>query len=178
MKNLKRSLGYIVVAFLVIFFVGCSQKSTEPLEPIGDQFKFEKITLNFKQKHFPEENKYQSKEDIEKNLNEKILKNLEINNLLNNNSDEELVIFIDFKRVFWGEDSPLSFLFSVTMGYPILGYDIKIVKNGKILRNLSKKNLTLVQGSGERENREVGVEEALGREIVKQIKNFKHNTEE
>lgn len=53
MKNIKRSLSYLFVVVFAMLFVGCSSKTTQPLEPIGDSFKFEKITLNFKQTYFP-----------------------------------------------------------------------------------------------------------------------------
>ncbi|MDN5104862.1 hypothetical protein O8C79_06100 [Aliarcobacter butzleri] len=176
-------LSYIVVAFLVTFFVGCSEKSAEPLEPIGNKFKFEKINLNFTQTYFPKTKTYQSREDVERKLNEEITKNLKINNLIDNNSTEELVIIVDLKRIFQGEDLPFESMRTDTIGSPRLGYDIKIIKNGKILRSLVRTNLiydagffknikhiAMLDEANEREN---GAIEALGKDIVEQIKDFK-----
>ncbi len=44
MRNIKRSLSYVFVVILTMLFIGCSSKTTQPLEQIGDSFKFEKIT--------------------------------------------------------------------------------------------------------------------------------------
>jgi len=183
MINIKRGLSYIVVAFLVTLFVGCGQKVTEPLEPIGNKFKFEKITLNFTQTYFPKTKTYQTKEDIERKLNEAISKNLELNNLLDNSSIEELVISVDLIRIFQGQDLPFEAMRSDTIGSPKLGYDIKIVKNGKILRSLVRtdliydagffKNIKHIAMLDEGDERENGAIEALGEDIVEQIKSFK-----
>lgn len=183
MKNIRKSLSYVVVALLVTFFVGCSQKSTEPLEPISYNFKFEKITLNFTQTYFPKTKIYQTKEDVERKLNEEILKNLKSNNLLDNNSIEELIVSIDFTRIFQGQDLPFEALRSDTIGSPKLGYDIKIIKDGKVLRSLVRTNLiynagflknlkhiAMLDKENEREN---GAIEALGKDIVEQVKSFK-----
>ena len=183
MRSIRKSLIYVVVAFLVTVFIGCSQKSTEQLEPIGNKFKFEKINLNFTQTYFPKTKTYQTQEDVERKLNEEILKNLKANNLLDNNSIEELIISIDFIRIFMGQDMPFEAMRSDTIGSPKLGYDIKISKNGKILRNLVRTNLiydagffknikhiAMLDEANEREN---GAIEALGKDIVEQIKSFK-----
>lgn len=119
MRNIKRSLSYVFVVILTMLFIGCSSKTTQPLEQIGDSFKFEKITLNFKQTYFPKTKTYQSREDVEKKLNEEIIKNLKINNLIDNNSIEELVVVIDLERVFMGQDLPFESMKSDTIGSPI-----------------------------------------------------------
>jgi len=183
MKNIKRSLSYVFVAVLAMLFVGCSSKNTQPLEPIGNNFKFEKITLNFKQTYFPKTKTYQSREDVERKLNEEIIKNLKINNLIDNNSIEKLVVIIDLERVFIGQDLPFESMKSDTIGSPRLGYDIKIVKDKKVLRSLVRTNLiydpgflknikhiAMMDKENEREN---GAIEALGKDIVKQLKDFK-----
>lgn len=183
MRNIKRSLSYLFVAVFAMLFVGCSSKTTQPLEPIGDSFKFEKITLNFKQTYFPKTKIYQSREDVERKLNEEITKNLKINNLIDNNSIEELVVIIDLERVFMGQDLPFESMKSDTIGSPRLGYDIKIVKDKKVLRSLARTNLiydagflknikhiSMMDKENEREN---GAIEALGKDIVEQLKSFK-----
>jgi len=182
--NIKRSLGYVVVAFLAAFFIGCGQKSTEPLEPIGNKFKFEKINLNFTQTYFPKTKTYQAEEDVERKLNEAILKNLKDNNLLDNNSIEELTISIDLIRIFkGGQDLPFEAMRSDTIGSPKLGYDIKIIKGGKVLRSLIRtnliydtgflKNIKHIASLDEADERENGAIEALGKDIVEQVKSFK-----
>jgi len=181
--NIKRSLGYVVVAFLVAFFIGCGQKSTEPLEPIGNKFKFEKINLNFTQTYFPKTKTYQTKEDVERKLNEAILKNLKDSNLLDNNSIEELTISIDLIRIFKGQDLPFEAMRSDTIGSPKLGYDIKIIKGGKVLRSLVRtdliydpgflKNMKHIASLDEADERENGAIEVLGKDIVEQVKSFK-----
>ena len=70
-----------------------------------------------------------------------IIKNLKINNLIDNNSIEELVVVIDLERVFMGQDLPFESMKSDTIGSPRLGYDIKIVKDKKVLRSLVRTNL-------------------------------------
>ncbi|RBQ30635.1 hypothetical protein CRU92_11480 [Arcobacter sp. FW59] len=183
MKSIGKILNYVVVAFLVTFFVGCSQKSSEILEPIGNSFKFDKITLNFTQTYFPQTKVYQTKEDIELKLREEVLKNLKINNLFDINSTEELIISIDFIRIFMGQDMPFEAMRSDTIGSPKLGYNIKLIKDGRVLRSLVRTNLiydagffknikhiAMLDESNEREN---GAIEALGKDIVEQIKSFK-----
>lgn len=183
MRNIKRSLSYLFVAVFAMLFVGCSSKTTQPLEPIGDSVKFEKITLNFKQTYFPKTKTYQSREDVERKLNEEITKNLKINNLIDNNSIEELVVIIDLERIFMGQDLPFESMKSDTIGSPRLGYDIKIIKDKKVLRSLVRTNLiydagflknikhiSMMDKENEREN---GAIEALGKDIVEQLKSFK-----
>lgn len=167
----------------MILFIGCSSKSTEPLEPISNSFKFEKITLDFEQNHFPKTKTYQSKEDIEKKLNNEILKNLKLNNKYNEKETDELVIEINFRRIFIGEDLPFESMKSDTIGSPKLGYDIKIVNKGKVLRSLVRTNLIFDPGffgnlktiamMNTDDVHENSAIEALGKDIAEQVKEFK-----
>lgn len=180
MNNTKRNLVYIVLAFIAFSFIGCA--ATQPSEPLSGKVKFEKIHLTFIQKHFPKTKQYQTENDVESKLNDVIMKDLELNNLLDANSTDTLVIFISFRRIFMGEGMPLETLRSDTIGSPKLAYNIQIMRDGKFLRYEEKNNLNydagfirnmkhimLMDKENEREN---GAIEALGEDIVNHVKAF------
>lgn len=66
--------------------------------------------------------------------------------MLDSNSADGLVITIDFRRIFMGEDTPISKLRSDTIASSKLGYDIKITRDTKALRQLRKINLNYSAG--------------------------------
>ncbi len=180
MKNTKQNLVYVLFVLIAFIFTGCA--ATQPSEPLSGKVKFDKITLNFTQKHIPRTKQYQSQDDVERKLNDEIIKNLELNNMLDANSTDELVITIDFRRIFMGEDMPISKLRSDTIASPKLGYDIKIIRDAKVLRHLRKTNLNYSAGfagnikhimmmdkENERENGAIG---ALSKDIVERVKEF------
>ena len=181
---MKKILNYVIIAFIAIIITGCASGSGQPLEPIGESFKFEKITLDFKQKHFPKTKTYQTKDDVERKLNEEIVKNLKEYNLINNTSSEELFILVNWQRIFMGEEMPFESMRSDKIGSPKLGYDLKIIKNGKVLRNISRKNLIFDAGffnnlkhitmQDEADERENAAIKALSKDITDFIvENFK-----
>ncbi|PID47411.1 MAG: hypothetical protein CR967_04225 [Proteobacteria bacterium] len=183
MKRLFKSFSGVALALSLMVFTGCSTSPDVPLEPIGDSFKFEKIALNFEQYHFPKTKKYQSKDDVERKLNQSILKHLKTNDMFDGNSPEKLEIIVYWRRIFAGEDLPFEAMRSDKIASPRLGYDIKIVKNGNVLRSLKETELFhkpdfvtglryfafLTEGD-EIENRAI---EALGKHVVNKIKDFK-----
>ncbi|AOO65602.1 hypothetical protein [Sulfurospirillum halorespirans] len=177
---MKKNLVYAIYILITFMFTGCA--ATQPSEPLSGKIKFEKINLAFIQKHYPTTKQYQTEKDVEQKLNDVIIKNLELNNMLDANSTDTLAISIMFRRIFMGEGMPLESLKSDTIGSPKLAYDIQIMRNGKVLRRLEKNNLIydaglfgnmkhimLMDKENEREN---GAIEALGRDIVARVKEF------
>lgn len=120
---------YLILLFMAIFFVGCGTK--EPLPPIANAFKFNAIDFTHIQGHYPKKFKYQSPQEVEKKYNEQILEALKSNNLLDQNSSDELKIVIEHQREFVGEATPVK---SDRMGNIWLNYKIQIVRNNEILR--------------------------------------------
>lgn len=74
MKNLKQNLVYALFLLIAFIFTGCA--ATQPSEPLNVKVEFDKITLNFIQKHIPRAKQYQSQNDVESKLNDEIIKNL------------------------------------------------------------------------------------------------------
>lgn len=124
MKNI------ITFIFATIFLVGCGQN--QPKVPTASAFKFDKIDYTHIQYHQPTKFTYQSPQDVEKKYNEQILDALKNNNLLDQNSTDELKISIKHQREFGGEATPLK---SDRMGNIWLYYNIQIIRNGEVLRN-------------------------------------------
>lgn len=120
---------YLILLCIVIFFVGCGTK--EPLPPIANAFKFNAIDFTHVQSHQPKKFTYQSPQEVERKYNEQILEALKNNNLLDQNSSDELKISIGHYREFVGEATPVK---SDRIGNIRLNYKIQIVRNHEILR--------------------------------------------
>ena len=118
----------ILALFLgVLFLVGCG--SSQPKVPLAGKYKFEGISYTHVQRHEPTKFLYQSPKMIEKKYNKQILEALTKENLLDQNSSDELKIKITHRREFIGE---ATFAKSDRMGNIYLTYEVEVVRNGEV----------------------------------------------
>ena len=184
MRNIKRGLGYVVVAFLAILFVGCGSKNSELDSPevyISKQLKIDKIEFNLTQLH-ESEIKYHTKSEMETIFKEDFFKKLKEKKLLTEDLDADLIdIKIEYKRRYVGDATALK---SDSLGYPNYEYTI-VVKDstGNELLKKDRKNLTykggftmnlqVVAGTLRDKKYEIDFVEALSNTIVDEINSLK-----
>ncbi|WP_281530166.1 hypothetical protein [Campylobacter hominis] len=168
----------ILIFLTAIFFVGCA--SSQPKIPIADAYKFDKIEYNHIQIHNPTKFTYQSKESVEAKYNEGLKSLLKKENLLNQSSKDELKISVWHRRMFGGEATPFP---SDRIGGIFVSYEIKIIRDGQILRDYALNesmydpgffgNLKTIVGQNKDDSYENSAIDAFVRDIVKTLEELK-----
>ena len=161
----------------VLFLVGCG--SSQPKVPLAGKYKFEGISYTHVQRHEPTKFFYQSPKMIEKKYNKQILGALTKENLLDQNSSDELKIKITHRREFIGE---ATFAKSDRMGNIYLTYEIEVIRNGEVLRHYGSSelrfdpgffgNLKTIAGQNTDDSLENDAIKAMVRKILEIVKGF------
>ena len=162
----------------VLFLVGCG--SSQPKVPLAGKYKFEGIEYAHVQHHEPTKFLYQSPKMVEKKYNKQITEALTKENLLDQNSSDELKIKITHRREFIGE---ATFAKSDRTGNIYLTYEVEVVRNGEVLRRASIGesrydpgffgNLKGLVGQNNDDSLENGAIAAAIRDILDSVEGFK-----
>ncbi|MDR2081672.1 MAG: hypothetical protein LBP54_07310 [Campylobacteraceae bacterium] len=142
-KNLFR---IFVFSALSALFLGCGGSSPNtPNLPVTKQFRFDGIS-NFELRQLHNATiVYHTAEEIEALLNEKITKFLVEKRLLTSDENANIleISLVYFKR-FMGDETPVK---SDSLGYPLFGYNIKVLDNNQtILREIDRRDLIFKGG--------------------------------
>ena len=161
----------------VLFLVGCS--SSQPKVPLAGKYKFEGISYTHVQRHEPTKFLYQSPKMVEKKYNKQITEALTKENLLDQNSSDELKIKITHRREFIGE---ATFAKSDRMGNIYLTYEVEVIRNGEVLRHYGSSelrfdpgffgNLKGIAGQNTDDSLENDAIKAMVRKILEIVKGF------
>ena len=168
----------ILALFLgVLFLVGCG--SSQPKVPLVGKYKFEGISYTHVQRHEPTKFLYQSPKMIEKKYNKQITEALTKENLLDQNSSDELKIKVTHRREFMGES---TFAKSDRMGNIYLTYEVEVIRNGEVLRHYGSSelrfdpgffgNLKGIAGQNTDDSLENDAIKAMVRKILEIVKGF------
>ena len=161
----------------VLFLVGCG--SSQPKVPLAGKYKFEGISYTHVQRHEPTKFLYQSPKMIEKKYNKQITEALTKENLLDQNSSDELKIKVTHRREFMGES---TFAKSDRMGNIYLTYEVEVIRNGEVLRHYGSSelrfdpgffgNLKGIAGQNTDDSLENDAIKAMVRKILEIVKGF------
>lgn len=178
MKKVLMRVMLIISGFLL---VGCSSKTPQvPLEPMSAKLRFEKITFRFDQL-YPTKIQYQSPEELEKWINNKIVALMTEKGLLSSDTSmNALKINVRYSRRFVGEGIPLFATESLMP--PLMAFDIHVIKGVQEIRIITASdliydggllaNLSVMAGANRDNEYENKAADALAKEIVNRIEKF------
>lgn len=175
---MKKNILFLIVVFM---FVGCATNNPNiPKEKISSKFFLNKIEFHFSQTVTPKI-KYQSAEELEQRVVNKITTLLEEKKLIENNPNLDILdINITYVRRFVGDK---SFVKSSRLRSPLMSYDIIIKNHNKVLRHVYEKklvhkgglfsNFKTMFGGNKTDKYENNIADSLCQKIVTNIENIK-----
>lgn len=171
-----------MLIFSAFMFDGCGGKTPQiPLEPMTEKLRFEKITFNFDQT-YPTKIQYQSAEELEKRINNRIVTLMSEKGLSSNDASMNVLkINICYSRRFVGDGIPL--LATESLAPPIMAFDIHVIKDDKEIRTITADNqiydggfltnLSVIAGVNRDNEYENKAADALAKEIVNRIEKLR-----
>ncbi|UAA40029.1 hypothetical protein KIH87_06680 [Paraneptunicella aestuarii] len=176
---MKRALG-ILFAISTLIITGCGSTPSAPIFKTTNQFKIDNIHFKLSQLVTPEI-EYHTEEEMKKIIIPQIEDRLQRANLLTNDeSANNLFIFLDYQRRFVGDASPFP---SDSLSTPFFGYTIEIREGNKVISTISRNrliykagftfNLKIVSGSLREKSDELTFLNALADKIIDEIKNIR-----
>lgn len=177
---MKKAIIWTMLIMSAFLFEGCGGKTPQvPLEPMSEKLKFEKITFHFDQA-YPTKIQYQSPDELEKRVNNKITALMREKGLVSNDTSMDILkINIQYFRRFVGQDLPLASLQTESLMPPLMAFDIHVLKGDHEIRTITASNLiynggflsnlSVMAGANRDDEYENKAADALAKEIVDRV---------